>query len=100
MPTTNSSILKLASLIGPVQSTMYGEMFDVKVEKNPSNVTHSSKGIPLHMDFLNYESPPGLQFLHCIEFDDNIIGGESMFLDLFEVTEEFREKHPKYFEGR
>ena len=38
--------------------------------------------------------------MHCIEFDKKTIGGESMFLDLFQVTEEFREKHPNYFDGK
>jgi len=32
-------------------------------------------------------------------FDPQIIGGESILLDSFEVAEEFREKYPKYFEG-
>ena len=63
VPTANNSVLKLAGLIGSIQSTMYGEMFDVKIEKQPSNVTQGNQGIPLHMDFLNYESPPGFHFL-------------------------------------
>ena len=32
-------------------------------------------------------------------FDPQILGGESILLDSFEVAEEFREKYPKYFEG-
>ena len=34
-----------------------------------------------------------------IRFDPQILGGESILLDAFEVAEEFREKYPKYFQG-
>ena len=32
-------------------------------------------------------------------FDPDIVGGESILLDSFEVAEEFREKYPKHFES-
>ena len=32
-------------------------------------------------------------------FDSEIVGGESILLDAFEVAEEFREQYPNYFES-
>ncbi len=50
------------------------------------------------MDLMYYESPPGLQFLHCLQFDSIIQGGESIFLDSFEAAENFRSEYPSMFE--
>lgn len=90
-------VKKLAELIAPVQNTIYGEIFDVKVDKNPINIAYSNVPLELHMDLMYYESSPGLQFLHCLKFDEDILGGESIFLDAFEAAEEFRERYPEHF---
>lgn len=49
------------------------------------------------MDLVYYESPPGLQLLHCLRNDDDIIGGESILLDAYHVLEEMRAQHPTEF---
>lgn len=89
---------QVAELIGPVQKTLYGEDFDVKVEKAVTNVALRDVALPLHMDLPYYESPPGLQLLHCIKFDSEIKGGESLLLDSFATLEDFRKEYPVYFE--
>ena len=61
-------VQKVAELIAPVQSTIYGDIFDVKVEKQPINIAYTDSSLDLHMDLMYYESPPGLQFLHCIKY--------------------------------
>ncbi len=63
----NNTVKEIAELIAPVQKTIYGELFDVKVEINPINIAYSSAPLAFHMDLAYYESPPGLQFLHCIK---------------------------------
>ena len=35
---------------------------------NPINVAYSDAALALHTDLAYYESPPGLQFLHCIRY--------------------------------
>ncbi|KAK3097000.1 hypothetical protein FSP39_005502 [Pinctada imbricata] len=49
------------------------------------------------MDLLMYESPPGIQFLHCLEFDPSVEGGETTFTDLYAVAEEFRRTYSEHF---
>lgn len=42
-------------------------MFDVKTEKKLTNIAYSEVGLELHMDLMYYQSPPGLQLLHCLK---------------------------------
>jgi alpha-ketoglutarate-dependent taurine dioxygenase len=44
-----------------------------------------------------YESPPGIQLLHAIRFDDSIEGGYSTFLNGHAVAEELRRRDPIAF---
>lgn len=46
------------------------------------------------MDLVYYESPPGLQLLHCTRFDEEVQGGASTFLDCFEMAEVRRGASP------
>lgn len=67
LPTEINMVKKLAELIAPVQRTIYDEIFDVKVDKTPINIAYSNVPLEFHMDLMYYESPPGLQFLHCLK---------------------------------
>jgi alpha-ketoglutarate-dependent taurine dioxygenase len=67
LPAKDKMVKALAELIAPVQNTIYGEVFDVKVEENPINIAYSNVPLEYHMDLMYYESPPGLQFLHCLK---------------------------------
>ncbi|CAM9985111.1 unnamed protein product [Discosporangium mesarthrocarpum] len=49
------------------------------------------------MDLLYYESPPGLQFLNCLEAS-GMVGGEGTFLDAFKAAKVFKETRPEMFE--
>lgn len=66
---------------------------------DPINIAYSNVELGFHMDLMYYESPPGLQFLHCWKFDPQVEGGESTFLDSFHVAEELRTRHPEDFES-
>ena len=36
--------------------------------ENPVNLAYGEGSLPLHMDLLMYESPPGIQLLHCLKY--------------------------------
>jgi alpha-ketoglutarate-dependent taurine dioxygenase len=91
-------VAKLASRMAPPMRTLYDETFDVRVEKNPINIAYTNTELTPHMDLPYYESPPGIQFLHCIEFDPDIVGGESVFFDTFVLAELLRERDPEAFD--
>ena len=44
------------------------QIFDVKCEENPINIAYSNAVLDFHMDLVYYESPPGLQLLHCVRW--------------------------------
>ncbi|MEM7251226.1 MAG: TauD/TfdA family dioxygenase [Pseudomonadota bacterium] len=88
----------LAKRISGPMSSMYGNVWDVVTKPNPINIAYSSSELALHMDLVYLESPPGLQFLHCIENGEGIVGGESQLLDMFLAASDFRVANPDYFE--
>ena len=49
-----------------------------------------------HTDVVNRRNLPGLQFLHCIEFEAD--GGESILIDGFEAARRLRERHPEMYD--
>ncbi|KAL3872581.1 hypothetical protein ACJMK2_035796, partial [Sinanodonta woodiana] len=72
-------------------------VFDVVQEPTPSNVAFTTVRLPFHMDLVYYEGAPGLQFLHCLRFDDAVKGGDTTFVDLLRVSGEFRKRYPAEF---
>ncbi|XP_067681467.1 gamma-butyrobetaine dioxygenase-like [Haliotis asinina] len=97
VPTRALEVKKVAERIAPVHATVYGETFDVTDKPNPLNVAYSEQRLQLHMDQTPYESPPGIQFLHCFRFDKEVKGGNSFFVDIFHVAETLRTTHPEEF---
>ena len=67
VPNKENMIRKLVELIAPLEKTIYGEIFDVKVDVNPINLAYSAAPLEFHNDLVYYESPPGIQFLHCLK---------------------------------
>ena len=64
-----SAMVRLvAELIAPVQRTIYGDTWDVLATPEPINVAYSTVELDFHMDLSYYESPPGIQLLHCVRY--------------------------------
>jgi len=91
-------VTKLARRIGNVMDTIYGEIWDVRLEHDPINIAYTSLGLDLHQDLAYYESPPGLQLLHCMRFDDGILGGDSTFADAIQAAELLRKSDKEAFD--
>ncbi|XP_069128962.1 gamma-butyrobetaine dioxygenase-like [Argopecten irradians] len=75
----------------------YGKIYDVIAMEHPTNVAYTRSKLQFHTDLPYYESAPGIQFLHCLKFDVSLVGGETIFVDLFAVCEEFRQTNPVEF---
>ena len=79
----------VAELIAPVQRTIYGDTWDVLATPEPINVAYSTVELDFHMDLSYYESPPGIQLLHCVRYRPkgrNIIPPDRQFSCNFPVT--------------
>ncbi|XP_078671845.1 putative gamma-butyrobetaine dioxygenase isoform X2 [Branchiostoma floridae x Branchiostoma belcheri] len=98
VPTELGTVAKVGELIAPVQQSIYGNVFDVVSTEKPINAAYSNVGLEFHMDLMYYESPPGLQLLHCVRFDPEVSGGESVLLDVFPVVEHLRVHYPDDFD--
>mmetsp|Transcript_11138 Transcript_11138/g.33355 ORF Transcript_11138/g.33355 Transcript_11138/m.33355 type:complete len:371 (+) Transcript_11138:777-1889(+) len=98
-PVEAGCVVDLASSISHPQPTIYGtSTFDVVSVPEPINIAYSPLGLPLHQDLVYYESPPGLQLLHCIDFADTVRGGESTLLDGAALLADFRVEYPHHFQ--
>jgi len=90
---------QLASRISQAMPTIYGVDFDVEAMETPINIAYSTDGLDLHQDLAYYESTPGLQFLHCLAFDETVQGGYSTMMDAFALAERFRQQFPADFQA-
>lgn len=88
----------VAELIGPLQPTIYGTTFEVRSEEGAINLAYTSEELAPHMDLVYYESPPGMQLLHCLEFGADVQGGQTFLLDGVAIAEALRASHPAAFE--
>ncbi|XP_055327642.1 gamma-butyrobetaine dioxygenase-like isoform X2 [Paramacrobiotus metropolitanus] len=97
LPTTEGTVKSFVEDVFalPVQKTIYGEIFDVLSTPNPINVAYSNAELKPHIDLVYYESPPGLQLLHCLRFDETVEGGESTLVDGIFAAEEMIRRYPQ-----
>ena len=79
--------------------SLYGNIFHVRVgERNSNNVAYTSSALCPHQDLAYYESPPGMQLLHCIANGCGVVGGESTLIDVMAAAYQLRELRPESFE--
>jgi gamma-butyrobetaine dioxygenase len=94
-PTTERTVLGIARTFGYVRETNYGELFDVHVEAEPTNLAFSALAIPPHTDNPYRDPVPTMQLLHCLA--NSVGGGESGLVDGFLAANILRDEHPEYF---
>lgn len=87
---------QVAKRIGHLRETNFGVVFNVRSKPNPNNQAYTAEKLPLHTDLPNQETPPGYQFLHCLNNESE--GGESTFVDGFKAAEQLKIKYPEYFD--
>lgn len=82
---------------GYFKNTFYGTSWNVKSIRQAKNVAYTNVFLPLHMDLLYYESPPGIQLLHVIE--NSTKGGESYFADSYAAALHILETDPEAYDA-
>ncbi|PRT53539.1 Gamma-butyrobetaine dioxygenase [Wickerhamiella sorbophila] len=96
--TPRPTVESIAAVIGEFpRQTFYGTSWNVKSVQQPRNVAYTSVYLPLHMDLLYYESPPGLQFLHVVE--NSTTGGESIFADSYAAAIDVSANDPEAYQA-
>lgn len=95
LPTEPGTLARIAERIGPIRSTNFGTLFDVRAKPDPDSNAYTSIALPPHVDLPTREYHPGLQFLHCLE--NSVSGGQAVMMDGFAVAEALREEDPVAF---
>lgn len=93
VPTREGAVVELAERIAHIQETHFGREFQVVSKPDPENLAYTAVKLTSHTDVVNRHNLPGLQFLHCIEFEAE--GGESILIDGFEAARRLRDEHPE-----
>lgn len=96
VPTEPRTVIEFARRISYPRPTNFGEYFDVESVPSPNSNAYTAMRVNLHTDLPNWAEPPGFQFLHCLE--NNAAGGESLFVDGFEVARALRRADPAAFD--
>lgn len=98
VPTREGMVKEVAERVAPVShGFLYDSTFDVYSKDDPVNIAYTPLGLGLHMDLSYYESPPGIQMLHCMRFDQSVTGGTSTFMDIHKVANLLKQQEPEAF---
>ncbi len=96
-PTTDEFMFELASRIGPIRGSNFGAVFTVESIVQPDSTANTGLALGQHTDLPTRETPPGYQFLHCVE--NSVAGGLSRMADGLAVVDELRQRHPAAYES-
>jgi gamma-butyrobetaine dioxygenase len=96
-PATDEFMGELAARIGPIRGSNFGGVFTVESVVDPDSTANTGLALGQHTDLPTRETPPGFQFLHCIE--NSVPGGASRMADGMSVVEALRVSHPAEFEA-
>jgi gamma-butyrobetaine dioxygenase len=95
-PIAPGTVLRIAQTFGHVRSTNYGDLFDVRVEADASNLAFTGRAISPHTDNPYRDPVPTMQLLHCLS--NAVAGGESGLVDGFEAAATLRDERPDAFD--
>lgn len=95
--------LELGTRLGAVRHTNFGAVWDVKADipldgaTATNSTANTSYRLAPHTDLPTRETPPGFQFLHCIE--NSAEGGYSTMADGQAVVAHLKSEHPAEYEA-
>ncbi|GAA4496451.1 TauD/TfdA family dioxygenase [Gluconacetobacter tumulicola] len=96
VPATMDGALDFARLIGPIRTTNWGGLADVRAIANAYDLTMTPRHLEPHSDNPYRNPTPGYILLHCLTNDAT--GGESTLVDGFQAAEHLRVTDPDAFE--
>lgn len=88
---------RLVGAVGPIRDTNFGPVWSVRAAVDPDSTANTGLDLGQHTDLPTRETPPGFQFLHCIE--NTVQGGWSRMSDGLAVTEAIRTEHPDAYDA-
>uniref|UniRef100_A0AC35U4E2 TauD domain-containing protein n=1 Tax=Rhabditophanes sp. KR3021 TaxID=114890 RepID=A0AC35U4E2_9BILA len=87
---------KLSDRFGFLHRTHFGNVFEVAVKMDASNMAYASDSeLPFHTDFTSLQFPPQLQMLHMLHRAKE--GGLSLFVDGFNIANIMKAEYPDHY---
>jgi gamma-butyrobetaine dioxygenase len=94
-PAEPGKLVEIASHVGPIRHSNFGQYYDVISMPNPNASAYTAMALELHTDLANWRWPPDYQLLFCVRND--AVGGGSVLADGFKVAEDLRNEDPDAF---
>lgn len=96
VPPVEKKIFDVVALFGFVRDTNYGRLFEIRSEKNASNLAYTPQPLSLHTDNPYRDPCPSLQLVHCLVQADQ--GGLTALADGFHAANRLRQESPDAFD--
>lgn len=96
-PTSLDFVGSLVGSVGPIRDTNFGQVWSVQASPDPDSTANTGLDLGQHTDLPTRETPPGFQFLHCIE--NTVQGGWSRQSDGLAVVDAIRAEYPDVYEA-
>ncbi len=97
LPTTEHFLADLMARIGPIRDSNFGHVWSVRAVLKPDSTANTGLNLGQHTDLPTRETPPGFQFLHCIE--NTVEGGWSRMTDGQSVVAALQDEHPEVYDA-
>jgi trimethyllysine dioxygenase len=91
-PPTASATEELLGRIGYIRTTIFGGFWEFTADLQKADTAYTDLELRPHTDGTYSHDAPGLQLLHCLQFDGT--GGESTMVDGFRIARDLREHAP------
>lgn len=95
-PATTEATEALIRRVGYIRETIFGGFWSFTADLSKADTAYTTLELRPHTDGTYAHDAPGLQLLHCLEFEGT--GGESIQVDGFRIAEELRRDAPEHFE--
>ena len=87
---------RLAHRIGYIRRSIFGGLWSFTDDLEHGDTAYTNGEVGLHTDGTYCHDAPGLQMLHCLEFEGT--GAESRLVDGLRAAQELRRREPAAFE--
>ncbi len=95
-PATATATEALIRRIGYVRETIFGGFWEFTADLSKADLAYTNVQLSAHTDGTYCHDAPGLQMLHCLQFDGT--GGDSTLVDGFKIGEVLRSTEPELFD--
>ena len=96
-PASEDFLETLVKRIGPIRASNFGMIFSVRSIVDPDSTANTGLNLGQHTDLPTRETPPGFQFLHCVE--NSVPGGWSRMTDGLALVAELQQNYPADYEA-